>query len=80
MSEEFRFANNLRYKRIAAGITQTEISKATGVTQSKLSRMETENWDKVNLGDALKVAKYFETTVDDLFKVLDVRKMYEELM
>lgn len=37
------FAQNLRAARIEAGLTQTDVAKATGLTQAFLSLLETGN-------------------------------------
>ena len=58
--------NKLREYRTKLGDSQTVLAKAVGTTERVIYAIEAENQD-IHLSLALKLAKYFACTVDDLF-------------
>lgn len=56
----------LRLKRLEYGLSQQEIAKATGFHASQITNWERGN-SNPNLKSALIMARFFETTVEDLF-------------
>lgn len=66
MTEELNnFVQNYRYKN---KITQEALGKAIGVTRQTIIAIEKGNYTPSVLL-ALKIAKYFKTTVEKLFRI-----------
>ncbi len=45
------FTAMLEARRQAAGLTQSEVAKRMGVTQSTVSRLESDRWQDLRLGE-----------------------------
>ena len=48
---ETDFTAMLEARRQAAGLTQSEVAKRMGVTQSTVSRLESDRWQDLRLGE-----------------------------
>lgn len=57
--------SSLRYQREQAGLSQTELSRAVGISQQNISR-----WEKgihvPTIADCIRLANYYGITLDDL--------------
>ncbi|MCJ7429497.1 MAG: helix-turn-helix transcriptional regulator [Candidatus Nanohaloarchaeota archaeon QJJ-5] len=62
----------LRTLRNANDITQAELAKEVGVSRQTINAIETGKYNP-SLELALKLATYFETTVEDIFSLQDER-------
>lgn len=62
-------ANNIRKIRKEKGLTQVQVSKATGFTQSRVAEYETERYkpENITLGAAINLANALGCTLDELF-------------
>lgn len=60
--------NSLQEFRLKKGITQEDLAKELGVTRQTIIAMEKGNYTPSVLL-ALKIAKYFSTNVENLFKI-----------
>jgi putative transcriptional regulator len=65
-----KITNSVGKKRIAKGITQEELAEALGVSRQTIVALEKGNYSP-SVILALKIAKYFKTSVEEVFK-LDV--------
>lgn len=60
--------NNLEIKRLEKGVPQLEVAKAIGCGKSHYCNLESGSRNP-SLKMALLLAKYFNTTVEDLFEI-----------
>ena len=58
--------NKIRVFRAMRNVTQDELAKALGVTRQTIIAIENEKYSP-SLELAFKIAKYFETTIEDVF-------------
>lgn len=58
--------NNVKERRNELGITQVELAKRTGISQSTISEIESGS-HQTSLENALLIADVLNTTVDRLF-------------
>ena len=65
MEAKARFAANLRRMRLAAGLTQEDLSRATGLHVVTISRFETGQREPL-ISTALLLADALDTSLDDL--------------
>lgn len=60
-------ANNIKFLRNRAGMTQQELSKKSGVTQSKISVYEqTDDLSNVYFGTIIRIAQALDATIDEI--------------
>ncbi|MBQ9276074.1 MAG: helix-turn-helix transcriptional regulator [Clostridia bacterium] len=59
------FGKEIRNARIAAGVTQTEVAKATGIPQNTISWIELDKGIP-NIQQCVLLADYFGISVDEL--------------
>lgn len=69
LREGSKAPQGLREARVNWGFSQEQVAEALGVTPIHVSRWET-GARKVSLLDALRLAAFYETTVEDLFGYL----------
>ena len=62
------FGNNLKYLREQHCITQLQLSRETGIAQSKISRWEA-GINAPSLYDALVLSDYYGMTVNEIAKL-----------
>lgn len=62
-------SKNLNYLRLKQGLTFAELSKQSGVNHSKIHRIESEVTSDPQIKDLIKLADFFEVTLDELVKV-----------
>lgn len=62
--------NNVRQRRDEAGLSQRALSEALGVSRQTINSIETGRYDP-SLTLAIKIARYFQTTVEETFHVED---------
>ncbi len=62
--------NNIRVERAIKNITQENLAKAIGVSRQTINTMELNKYVPSTVL-ALKIAKYFEKKVDDIFQLED---------
>jgi len=60
--------NTLEQKRLEKGANQIEVARAIGCGKAHYCNLENDKRDP-SLKTALLIAKYFETTVEELFKL-----------
>lgn len=62
-------SNNIRKFRKEKGLTQVDVSKLTGFTQSRVAEYETERYkpENITLGAAISLANALGCTLDELF-------------
>jgi len=65
-----RLNNRIREKRLARGLTQAELAAAVGVSRQSINSIERERYIP-SLPLALRFARLFESTVDELFHLED---------
>jgi len=58
--------NNLRVLRATRNITQEDLAKELGVTRQTIHAIETGKYNP-SLDLAFKLARYFETQIEDMF-------------
>lgn len=58
--------NTIRELRVARGLSQAELAKAMEVSRQTINAIETERYTP-SLPLALALARYFETTVEEVF-------------
>ena len=63
----FPIANNVRTEREARGMTQSELGAAIGLTRQTVAAIEQRRYSP-SLEAAFRIARLFETTVDQLFR------------
>lgn len=63
----FPIANNVRVEREARGLTQSELGAAIGLTRQTVAAIEQRRYSP-SLEAAFRIARLFETTVDQLFR------------
>lgn len=63
----FPIANNVRAEREARGMTQSELGAAIGLTRQTVAAIEQRRYSP-SLEAAFRIARLFETTVDQLFR------------
>lgn len=63
-----RLTNRVQIYRNKHNITQEELAKAVGVTRQTIIAVEKGNYTPSVLL-AIKIAKYFKTTTENLFKI-----------
>lgn len=68
MSKAIRF--KLREKRIAAGLTQNELSSLTGVSQSTISSIEL-NQNNVSFGAIFRICRSLGISLDAIAEEID---------
>ena len=60
-------ANNIKYLRNKAGLTQKELSEKAGITQGKISVYEqTDDLSKVYFGTIIRISSALGVTVDEI--------------
>ena len=59
--------NKVRVLRAMKNITQEELANALGVTRQTIIAIENEKYNP-SLELAFKIAKYFETSIEDVFQ------------
>ncbi|MUW13480.1 helix-turn-helix domain-containing protein [Halorubrum sp. CBA1125] len=62
--------NNLPRRREAAGLSQSELAEAVGVTRQTINAIERERYDP-SLELAFKLAAHFECHIEDIFQPED---------
>jgi putative transcriptional regulator len=60
--------NNLRQYRLKKGISQKELALVVGVTRQTIIALEKQKYSP-SLHLALRLAKFFDAQVEDLFKI-----------
>jgi len=60
--------NDVRDRRQAAGLSQAALGTALGVSRQTVNAIETGKYDP-SLPLAIKIARHFQTTVEELFHV-----------
>lgn len=65
--ELHNFINTVKENRLKLGITATELSEKTGISQSCISYIENSNYIP-NADIAYKLATFFKIEIDQLFK------------
>lgn len=63
-----RVNNQVRERRLALGMTQAELADAVGVSRQSINSIERERYVP-SLPLALKFARVFQSTVDELFRL-----------
>lgn len=64
-----KYGAKLLYRlRIDKGLTQKELAKASGVGQSTISRIEKNNWERINAETILQVAACLGADPNEIFK------------
>ena len=58
--------NWIKVERAKRGLTQEDLAKAMGVSRDAISAIETGRYE-ANIGFAMKISKYFNKKVEDLF-------------
>ena len=58
--------NWINVERAKRGLTQEDLAKAMGVSRDAIPAIETGRYE-ANIGFAMKIAKYFNKKVEDLF-------------
>lgn len=61
--------NRLKQAMELAGVTQVQLAAATGLTQSYISKIKTENYGDISGETMRALATYFGCAIDDLFPV-----------
>lgn len=81
MSDRKLFANAVRHARIAACLSQAQVSRATGMTRPYLSRLERGTANLPNSAEMEALADCLETPVTSLLAAagFDLDRIYEEL-
>ena len=73
--------NNIKELRIRAGLTQKELSKKSGLVQSKISEYEAlECLDNITIGSIKKISQALEVTVNDLIYPLPERSFEDDVL
>lgn len=62
--------NDVRTLREASGLSQRGLAEALGVSRQTINSIETGRYDP-SLPLAIAIARYFETTVEEIFHVED---------
>lgn len=62
--------NKIKIHRVIKNISQEELAIAIGVTRKTINTIETEKYIPSTV-IALKIARYFQTTVEDIFELND---------
>jgi len=62
--------NDVRARRIARGLSQAQLAAAMAVSRQTINSIETGRYVP-SLALALGLARYFETTVEDMFDASD---------
>lgn len=62
--------NNIRVERAIKNITQEDLAKAIGVSRQTINTMELNKYVPSTVL-SLKIARYFEKKVDDIFQLED---------
>lgn len=60
--------NDVRVRREAAGLSQAALAAALGVSRQTVNSLETGKYDP-SLPLAFAIARYFHTTIEELFHV-----------
>jgi len=66
--EKTELSNTIRVERAKLNITQTDLSKKVGVSLTSISNIES-NRQSLSLVLALKMAKLFDVSIHQLFKL-----------
>ena len=69
--DSIRITNKLRVLRAERRITQSKLAESVGVTRVTISCIERAEYHP-SLALALKLARFFETRVEDIFSLEDV--------
>lgn len=77
----------IRQLRLESNLSQPEFANKIGVSKSTLTRIESSHRKDINISTAMKIAKYFDVKVEDLYidkndvnleemllKILDIAK------
>ena len=59
--------NRVRAARHLSGLTQVQLSRALGCTQSWLSDIERQRWASTDVETARRLSQFFGCTIEDLF-------------
>ena len=62
--------NSIREKRKALGLSQEELARRCGVTRQTVNAIENDKYDP-SLVLAMKLARFLQTTVEELFQMED---------
>ena len=62
--------NTIKVERAKLNITQDDLAKAIGVSRQTVNSIESDRYTPSTVL-ALKLARYFKTTVDEIFKLED---------
>lgn len=60
--------NDVRERRLAAGLSQRELGEALAVSRQTINSIETGRYDP-SLPLAIAIARHFRTTVEEIFHV-----------
>ena len=63
-----RFVFNVKDYRLSSGVTQLELSEKTGVSRKTVSMLEQECGCNPSLGTLMRIAAYFNVSLDQLVK------------
>lgn len=63
--------NKIKYYRALKGVTQAELAARIGVTRKTVNTIEKGRFIPSTV-IAMRMARYFETTVEELFELMDV--------
>lgn len=59
----------LFHERLNANLSQAQLAKLTGLSQNKIYRMESGQWEGIKLVDMLKLSEFFDVSVNGLVDV-----------
>lgn len=69
---EFELKNDLKKFRVACGLSQIELAKLVGTTQTTISAIENGSYKSTSVLLALKIAHVLGYKVDDIFYLSNV--------
>ena len=70
---ELRFGDRIRNLREDADLNQTELGRAVGMTQRKISYIECGKFEP-SIDDIVAFCRYFRVTSDYLLGITDIKK------
>ena len=70
---ELRFGDRIRNLREDADLNQTELGRAVGMTQRKISYIECGKFEP-SIDDIIAFCRYFRVTSDYLLGITDIKK------
>jgi len=62
--------NNIKYLRKQMGLRQEDVAKSLGVTRQTINAIENDKYNPT-LELAMKIAKFFNTSVEEIFQLDD---------